>query len=119
MMAANGYIVVAPNRRGVPGFGSEWLEQISGDYGGQNMKDYFSAIDAVAAEPFVDENRLGATGASYGGFSVYWLAGNHDGQIGRASCRERVYGAGGAACVEREGVGASACMVSEWGWCAV
>jgi dipeptidyl aminopeptidase/acylaminoacyl peptidase len=81
MMAANGYIVVAPNRRGVPGFGSEWLEQISGDYGGQNMKDYFSAIDAVAAEPFVDENRLGATGASYGGFSVYWLAGNHEGRF--------------------------------------
>ena len=78
MMAANGYIVVAPNRRGVPGFGSEWLEQISGDYGGQNMKDYLSAIDALAKEPFVDENRLGATGASYGGFSVYWLAGNHN-----------------------------------------
>ena len=78
MMAANGYIVVAPNRRGVPGFGSEWLEQISGDYGGQNMRDYLSAIDALAKEPFVDENRLGATGASYGGFSVYWLAGNHE-----------------------------------------
>ena len=78
MMAANGYIVVAPNRRGVPGFGSEWLEQISGDYGGQNMKDYLSAIDALAKEPFIDENRLGATGASYGGFSVYWLAGNHN-----------------------------------------
>lgn len=78
MMAANGYIVVAPNRRGVPGFGSEWLEQISGDYGGQNMKDYLSAIDALALEPFVDESRLGATGASYGGFSVYWLAGNHN-----------------------------------------
>ncbi len=81
MMAANGYIVVAPNRRGVPGFGSEWLEQISGDYGGQNMRDYFSAIDAVAAEPYVDENRLGATGASYGGFSVFWLAGNHNGRF--------------------------------------
>jgi len=81
MMAANGYIVVAPNRRGVPGFGSEWLEQISGDYGGQNMRDYFSAIDAVAAEPYVDENRLGATGASYGGFSVYWLADNHNGRF--------------------------------------
>ncbi len=78
MMAANGYIVVAPNRRGLPGFGQEWNEQISGDYGGQNMKDYLSAIDAVAKEPFVDENRLGCTGASYGGFSVYWLAGNHD-----------------------------------------
>ncbi len=78
IMAANGYIVVAPNRRGLPGFGQEWLEQISGDYGGQNMKDYLSAIDYVAKEPYVDENRLGCTGASYGGFSVYWLAGNHN-----------------------------------------
>ncbi len=78
MMAANGYIVVAPNRRGLPGFGQEWLEQISGDYGGQNMKDYLSAIDNLALEPFVDETKLGAVGASYGGFSVYWLAGNHD-----------------------------------------
>ncbi|MGI6046985.1 MAG: alpha/beta fold hydrolase [Petrimonas sp.] len=78
MMAANGYIVVAPNRRGVPGFGQEWNEQISGDYGGQNMKDYLSAIDALAKEPFIDETRLGCTGASYGGFSVYWLAGNHN-----------------------------------------
>lgn len=77
LMAANGYIVVAPNRRGVPGFGQAWNEQISGDYGGQNMQDYFSAIDAVAAEPYVDANRLGAVGASYGGFSVYWMAGNH------------------------------------------
>lgn len=78
MMAANGYIVVAPNRRGLPGFGQEWNEQISGDYGGQNMLDYLSAIDALAKEPFVDETRLGCTGASYGGFSVYWLAGNHN-----------------------------------------
>lgn len=78
MMAANGYIVVAPNRRGLPGFGQEWLEQISKDYGGQNMKDYLSAIDAVAKESFVDKNKLGCTGASYGGFSVYWLAGNHN-----------------------------------------
>ena len=78
MMAAKGYIVVAPNRRGLPGFGQEWNEQISGDYGGQNMKDYLSAIDALAQEPYVDETRLGCTGASYGGFSVYWLAGNHD-----------------------------------------
>jgi dipeptidyl aminopeptidase/acylaminoacyl peptidase len=77
-MAANGYIVVAPNRRGLPGFGKEWLEQISGDYGGQNMKDYLSAIDAVAKEPFVDKDHLGCVGASYGGFSVYWLAGHHE-----------------------------------------
>lgn len=78
MMAANDYVIVAPNRRGLPGFGQEWLEQISGDYGGQNMRDYFSAIDAVSKEPFIDSERLGAVGASYGGFSVYWMAGNHN-----------------------------------------
>lgn len=78
MMAANGYVVVAPNRRGLPTFGQEWNDQISGDYGGQNIKDYLTAIDSVAAESWVDENRLGAVGASYGGYSVYYLAGNHN-----------------------------------------
>lgn len=78
MMAAHDYIIVAPNRRGLPTFGQEWNDQISGDYGGQNMKDYLTAIDSVAAEPWVDETRLGAVGASYGGYSVYWLAGNHN-----------------------------------------
>jgi len=78
LMAANDYIIVAPNRRGLPGFGKEWLEQISGDYGGQNMKDYLSAIDAVAKEPFVNKDKLGCVGASYGGFSAYWLAGHHE-----------------------------------------
>lgn len=78
LMAANGYIIVAPNRRGVSSFGGEWVEQISGDYGGQNMLDYLSAIDTLAQEPFVDENNLGCTGASYGGFSAFWLAGNHN-----------------------------------------
>lgn len=78
IMAANDYIVVAPNRRGLPGFGMEWLEQISKDYPGQNMKDYLAAIDNVSAEPYVDKDRLGCVGASYGAFSVYWLAGNHD-----------------------------------------
>ncbi len=78
LMAANGYIVVAPNRRGLPSFGQAWNEQISGDYGGQNMLDYFSAIDAMAKEPFVDATKLGAIGASYGGFSIYWIAGNHN-----------------------------------------
>ncbi|GAF04580.1 S9 family peptidase [Saccharicrinis fermentans] len=78
LMAAQGYIVVAPNRHGLPGFGQEWNEQISGDYGGQNMKDYLTAIDVMAKEPYVDQDRLGAIGASYGGFSVYWLAGNHN-----------------------------------------
>ena len=78
MMAANGYIIVAPNRRGLPGFGMEWLKQISGDYGGQNMKDYFSAIDELTKEPYVDKDKLGCVGASYGGYSVYWLAGHHE-----------------------------------------
>jgi len=78
LMAANGYIIVAPNRRGLPSFGQEWNDEISCDYGGQNMKDYLSAIDALSAEPFIDKNRLGAVGASYGAFSVYWLAGNHN-----------------------------------------
>ena len=78
IMAANDYIIVAPNRRGLPGFGMEWLEAISGDYGGQCMKDYLSAIDEVAKEPYVDANHLGCVGASFGGFSVYWLAGHHE-----------------------------------------
>ncbi len=78
LMAANGYIVVAPNRRGLPGFGPEWNDAITGDYGGQCMKDYLSAIDSVAKEPFINKEKLGAVGASFGGFSVYWLAGNHD-----------------------------------------
>ena len=78
MMAANGYVVVAPNRHGLPGFGQEWKEQISGDWTGQCMDDYLSAIDFAADSlPFVDRNRLGAVGASFGGFSVYYLAGIH------------------------------------------
>lgn len=78
LMAANDYIIVAPNRHGVPGFGTAWNEQISGDYGGQCMRDYLSAIDAMAKEPFVDKDHLGAVGASFGGYSVYWLAGHHN-----------------------------------------
>ena len=78
IMAANDYIIVTPNRRGLPGFGVEWNEAISGVYGGQCMKDYFTAIDEMAKEPFVDKDRLGCVGASFGGFSVYWLAGHHD-----------------------------------------
>lgn len=78
IMAANGYIVIAPNRRGLPGFGMEWLEQISGDYSGLCMQDYLSAIDDICKEPYVDKDRLGAVGASFGGYSVYWLAGNHE-----------------------------------------
>ena len=78
IMAANDYIIVAPNRRGLPGFGIEWNEAISGDYGGQCMKDYFTAIDEMAKESYVDKDRLGCVGASFGGFSVYWLAGHHD-----------------------------------------
>ena len=79
MMAANGYVVVAPNRHGLPGFGQEWKEEISGDWTGQCMDDYLSAIDFAADSlPFVDRNRLGAVGASFGGFSVYYLAGHHN-----------------------------------------
>lgn len=78
LMASQGYIVVAPNRRGLPGFGQEWNDAISKDWGGQAMKDYLVAIDNAAQEPFVDENRLGAVGASYGGYSVYMLAGIHE-----------------------------------------
>jgi dipeptidyl aminopeptidase/acylaminoacyl peptidase len=78
IMAAHDYVVVAPNRRGVPSFGQEWNAQISGDYSGQNIKDYMSAIDNVKKEPFVDESRLGCVGASYGGYSVFYLAGHHE-----------------------------------------
>ncbi len=77
IMAAQGYIVVAPCRRGVPGFGQEWTDQISGDYSGQNMRDLLAAIDAVAKEPFVDASRLGCVGASYGGYTSFYLAGVH------------------------------------------
>ena len=77
IMAANDYIIVAPNRRGLPSFGQEWNAQISTDYYGQNIKDYLSAIDALKTEPFIDENRLGCIGASYGGYSVFYLAGHH------------------------------------------
>ena len=79
IMAAQGYIVVAPNRRGLPGFGQEWLEEISGDWTGQCMNDYLAAIDDAANNlPYVDKDHLGAVGASFGGFSVYYLAGHHD-----------------------------------------
>lgn len=81
LMASNGYIVIAPNRRGLPGFGTEWNAEISGDYGGQNMKDYLSAVDYMKNEPFIDAKHIGAVGASYGGFSVYWLAGHHEGRF--------------------------------------
>lgn len=81
LMASNGYIVIAPNRRGLPGFGTEWNAEISGDYGGQNMKDYLSAVDYMKNEPFIDAKHIGAVGASYGGFSVYWLEGHHEGRF--------------------------------------
>ena len=80
IMAAHGYVVIAPNRRGLPGFGTEWNRQISGDYGGQNMQDYFAATDYIASRPYVDASKVGAIGASYGGFSVYWLAGHNNGR---------------------------------------
>jgi dipeptidyl aminopeptidase/acylaminoacyl peptidase len=78
LMASQGYVVVAPNRRGMPGHGVAWNEQISKDWGGQVMDDYLSAIDDIAKESYVDKNRLGAVGASYGGYSVFYLAGIHN-----------------------------------------
>lgn len=81
MMAAKGYIVIAPNRRGNSGFGQAWKEQISGDYGGANIQDYLDATDAMAKEPFVNADRLGAVGASYGGYSVFYLEGMHGGRF--------------------------------------
>lgn len=78
LMAANGYIIVAPNRRGMPGHGVKWNEQISTDYGGQNMQDYLTAIDDFTKEPYCDKDRLGCIGASYGGYSAYYLAGIHN-----------------------------------------
>lgn len=81
IMAAEGYVIVAPNRRGLPGFGQEWLDQISGDYSGQNIKDYFSAIDDVAKEEYVDTDNMGCVGASYGGYSAFYIAGHHNGRF--------------------------------------
>ena len=79
IMAAQGYIIIAPNRHGLPGFGLAWQEEISGDWTGQCMQDYLAAIDDAAANlPYVDKDRMGAVGASFGGFSVYYLAGHHD-----------------------------------------
>jgi len=81
LMAANGYIIVAPCRRGMPGFGTAWNEEISRDWGGQPMRDYLSAIDSISKLPFVDVTRRGAIGASYGGYSIFFLAGIHDGRF--------------------------------------
>jgi dipeptidyl aminopeptidase/acylaminoacyl peptidase len=78
LMASHGYIIIAPNRRGMPGYGVEWNEQISKDYGGQNMDDYLAAIDDISKEPYVDKKRLGCIGASYGGYSVFYLASQHN-----------------------------------------
>ncbi len=78
LMAAQGYVVVAPNRRGLPGFGREWNDQISGDWGGQAMKDLLSATDSMIREPYIDDKCVAAIGASYGGYTVYWMMGNHN-----------------------------------------
>lgn len=77
LMAAKGYVVIAPNRRGLPSFGQEWNDQISGDWGGQAMQDLLSAVDDVSKEEYIDKDKRAAVGASYGGYSVYWLAGHH------------------------------------------
>ncbi len=83
LMAANDYIIIAPNRRGLPGFGQDWNNAISEDWGGQPMRDYLAAVDELKKEPYIDESKVGAVGASYGGYSVYYLAGIHE---NRFSC---------------------------------
>ena len=91
IMAANGYVVVCPNRRGLPGFGQEWLEEISTNYTGRCMDDYKSAIDDACKLPYVDKDHLGCVGASFGGFSVYWLAGNHEGRFKAFIAHDGIY----------------------------
>lgn len=81
LMASQGYVIIAPNRRGLPGFGKTWNDDISGNWGGQPIDDYLSAVDALAEKPYIDESRIGAIGASYGGYSVYQLAGVHNGRF--------------------------------------
>lgn len=78
LMAAQGYVIAAPNRRGLPGFGRQWNDQISGDWGGQAMQDLLSVSDNVVAEPYVDDQKVAAIGASFGGYSIYWLMGHHE-----------------------------------------
>lgn len=77
LMAANGYVIVAPNRRGLPGFGQKWNDQISGDWGGQAMQDILSSTDSMLQESYIDKDKAAAIGASFGGYTVYWLMGNH------------------------------------------
>ncbi len=91
LMAAQGYIVVLPNRRGVPGFGSEWREAISLNYDGLCMQDQLTAIDDICREPFVDSDRLGCVGASFGGYAVYWLAGHHEGRFKAFIAHDGIY----------------------------
>lgn len=81
VMAGHGYVVLYPNRRGLPGFGKAWNEQVSGDWGGQAMKDLLSVTDHFKSAKYVNKDKMGAVGASFGGYSVYWLAGNHDGRF--------------------------------------
>lgn len=81
LMAEQGYIVIMPNRHGVPSFGKKWNEQISGDYSGQNIRDYLTAVDEMKREPYIDHKAIGAVGASYGGYSVFYLAGHHEGRF--------------------------------------
>lgn len=81
LMASQGYVVLAPNRRGMPGFGQEWNDAISGDWGGMPMTDILVATDEMLKEPYIDKNRIAAVGASAGGYAAFWLAGNHKGRF--------------------------------------
>jgi dipeptidyl aminopeptidase/acylaminoacyl peptidase len=91
LMAANGYIIVAPNRRGLPGFGADWNNEIAGDWGGQTIRDYLSAIDQVSSESYVDKKGLGAVGASFGGYSAYYLAGHHENRFSTFIAHDGVF----------------------------
>jgi dipeptidyl aminopeptidase/acylaminoacyl peptidase len=91
LMAAGGYIIIAPNRRGMYGHGREWNEQISGDWGGQVMKDYLTAVDKISKEPFVDRERLGCVGASFGGYSAFYLAGIHENRFKSFIAHDGIY----------------------------
>ena len=90
-MAAHGYIIIAPNRRGMPGYGVEWNEQISKNYGGQNMDDYLSAIDDISKESYVDTEHLGCIGASYGGYSAFYLSAIHEDRFNTFVSHDGIY----------------------------
>lgn len=81
LMASHGYVVLLPNRRGLPGFGQDWNDAISGDWAGMPMTDILVATDEMAKESYIDKDGMAALGASAGGYATFWLAGNHKGRF--------------------------------------